>query len=54
MEEAVRWRVFHEMVHDIKARNAKTDPEELQDLIDDVVRKVRAERYAKHGARKHR
>jgi hypothetical protein len=52
IEEAVRWRVFHQMVHDIKARNAKTDPEELQDLIDDVVRKVRAERYAKRRAGK--
>jgi hypothetical protein len=44
IEEAVRWRVFHRSVQDIKARNADTDPEDLQALIDDAVREVRAER----------
>ena len=51
IEEAVRWRVFHYTVQDIKARNADTDPEELQALIDDAVREVRAERRSGGTAR---
>lgn len=47
IEEAVRWRVFHRTVQDIKARNADADPDELQGLIDDAVCEVRAERHAK-------
>ncbi|MGA2039681.1 MAG: ribbon-helix-helix domain-containing protein [Bryobacteraceae bacterium] len=47
IEEAVRWRVFHCTVQDIKARGADADPDELQGLIDDAVREVRAERRTK-------
>jgi Ribbon-helix-helix domain len=47
IEEAVRWRVFHRTVQDLKTRNAGTDPEELQSLIDDAVSAVRAERHGK-------
>jgi hypothetical protein len=47
IEEAVRWRVFHRTVQDIKARNADTDPEELQALIDEAVQEVRAEKRPK-------
>lgn len=47
VEEAVRWRVFHRTVQDIKARNADTSSDELQSLIDRAVREVRAERRAK-------
>ena len=50
IEEAVRWRVLHRTVQDIKARNADTDPDELQNLIDDAVKAVRAERRAKKKA----
>ena len=52
IEEAVRWRVFHRTVQDIKARNADADPDEVQGLIDDAVREVRAERHAKDTAGK--
>jgi Ribbon-helix-helix domain len=52
IEEAVRWRVFHRRVQDIKARNADTDQEELQSLIDDAVREVREEKRAKGKADK--
>ncbi len=52
VEEAVRWRVFHCMVQDIKARNAEVDPAELERLIDDAVREVRAERPAGKKAAK--
>ena len=47
IEEAVRWRVFHRTVQDIKARNADTDPGELQALIDEAVQEVRADKRAK-------
>jgi hypothetical protein len=47
IEEAVRWRVFHRSVQDIKASNADADPDELQSLIEAAVREVRAERRAK-------
>ena len=47
IEEAVRWRVFHRTVQDIKARNADAGPDELPSLIDDAVREVRAERRIK-------
>ncbi len=52
IEEAVRWRVFHRTVQDIKAQNADADTDELQGLIDNAVREVRAERGAKGKARK--
>jgi hypothetical protein len=47
IEEAVRWRVFHRTVQDIKARNAEANPEELQRIIDEAVREVRAKRRTK-------
>lgn len=47
IEEAVRWRVFHRTVQDIKARNADTAPGELQRIIDDAVREVRDDRRSK-------
>jgi Ribbon-helix-helix domain len=52
IEEAVRWRVFHRTVQDIRERNADTDPDELQRVIDEAVEEVRAERYAKKKADK--
>jgi hypothetical protein len=52
IEEAVRWRVFHRTVQDIKTGNAKTDPGELQRIVDDAVREVRAKRRAKGKADK--
>jgi hypothetical protein len=51
IEEAVRWRVFHRTVQDIKEQNADTAPDELQGLIDDAVRKVRAERRGKRKSK---
>jgi hypothetical protein len=52
IEEAVRWHVFHRTVQDIRERNADTDPDELQRMIDEAVSEVRAERYAKAKADK--
>jgi hypothetical protein len=50
IEEAVHWLVFHRTVQDIRERNADTDPDELQRIIDQAVSEVRAERYAKKKA----
>jgi hypothetical protein len=50
IEQAVRAHVFHRTIQDIKARNADTDPDEIQALVDDAVREVRAERRAKGKA----
>jgi hypothetical protein len=50
IEQAVRTHVFHGTVQDIKARNADTDPDELQALIDKTVSEVRAERRAERTA----
>ena len=47
IEEAVRTHLFHQTVQHIKARNAETDSEELQLLIDQTVREVRADRRRK-------
>jgi len=52
IEEAVRWRVFHRTVEDIRERNAGTNPVELQRIIDETVSEVRAERRAKRKAHK--
>lgn len=47
IEQAVRAHVFQRTVQDIKARNVETDPAELQALIDEAVREVRAEKRSK-------
>ena len=46
IEEAVRAQVFHRTIQDIKARNADTDPDELQAIIDQAVQEVRAAKPA--------
>lgn len=52
IEDAVRWRVFHRTIRDIKARNADVDPRALQRIIDQAVSEVRAARRAKGKAAK--
>ena len=47
IEDAVRWRVFHRTVQDIKAGNANTKLDEVQRIVDEAVGEVRAERRAK-------
>lgn len=49
IEDAVRAEVFHRTVQDIKARNADTDPDELQAIIDNAVQDVRKERAARYA-----
>ena len=52
IEQAVRAHVFHRTVQDLKARNAGTDPDELEVLIDHAVRDVRAECCVKGKTRR--
>jgi hypothetical protein len=52
IEDAVRWRLFDRTVQDIKVRNADTGSDELQSLIDDAVREVRADKRARSKAGK--
>ena len=42
--------MFHRTVQDIRERNADTDPDQLQRIIDETVSEVRAERNAKGHA----
>ena len=50
IEEAVRTQVFHRMVQEIKARNATTEPEDLQAEVDAAVLEVRAVKTRKRPA----
>jgi hypothetical protein len=46
IEQAVRAQVFHRTIQDIQARNAGTDPDQLQALIDG-----RSKKSGPNGAR---
>ena len=45
IEEAVRWRVFHQTVEDTKARNANVPQDEIEAAIEEALTAVRAERF---------
>ena len=51
IEEAVRWRVFHQTVSAARERFADIPPDQLQKEIDDAVEAVRTERYRRHAKR---
>lgn len=52
IEDAVRWRVFHRTVQDIKASNANAAPDEVQRIVDEAVGEIRAAHRAKGRAGK--
>ena len=52
IEEAVRRRVLQCTIQDIWERNADSDPDEVQRIVDQAVGEVRAERRAKQKADK--
>ena len=52
IEEAVRRRVLQCTVQDIRARNAGTDPDEIQRIVDEAVSEVRAGRRTRETAGK--
>jgi hypothetical protein len=47
VEDAVNRRVLQCTVQDIWQRNAETDPDEIQRIVDDAVSEVRTERRSK-------
>jgi hypothetical protein len=47
VEDAVNRRVLQCTVQDIWQRNAATDPDEIQRIVDEAVSEVRAERRTK-------
>ena len=52
IEEAVRWRLFHRTIRDIRARNAGTEPDEIQRIVDQAVGEVRLRRRNRRMTRK--
>lgn len=51
IEEAVRWRIFHQTVRETREAFAEVPPEEMQKAIDEAVDEVRAKRYRARGRR---
>jgi hypothetical protein len=51
IEEAVRWRVFHQTVNAARARFAEIPEDQLQREIGAAVEVVRAERYRRRAKR---
>ena len=51
IEEAVRWRIFHQTVRQARQAFADVSPDELQKLIDEAVEDVRAKHYQHRAQR---
>jgi hypothetical protein len=51
IEEAVRWRIFHQTARESRAAFADVSPKELQQMIDDAVENVRAKHYRERAQR---
>jgi hypothetical protein len=51
IEEAVRWRIFHQVVHASRKAFADVSPDDLQKMIDEAVEDVRAKHYREHAER---
>ena len=45
IEEAIRWRIFHRTVAEVRQACADVSEDELQEQIDQAVEEVRARRY---------
>jgi hypothetical protein len=44
IEEAVRWRIFHDTVQQARAAFAEVPPDELQKMIGEAIEDARAKR----------
>jgi hypothetical protein len=51
IEEAVRWRIFHQTVREARTAFADVSPDELQKAIDESVEDVRAKHYRERAQR---
>jgi hypothetical protein len=49
IEEAVRWRIFHQTVREARRAFADVSPADLQKMIDEAVEDVRAKHYRKRA-----
>jgi ribbon-helix-helix protein len=52
IEEAVRWRIFHQTVGETREAFAEVPAGRLQRMIDDAVDEVRAKRYRARAKRR--
>lgn len=52
VEEAVRWRIFHQTVQRTRKAFSDVAPDELQKMIDEAVDEVRAKRYRRDAKRR--
>jgi hypothetical protein len=51
IEEAVRWRIFHQTVRESREAFADVSPDELQKMIDQAVEDFRARHYRERAKR---
>ena len=51
IEEAVRWRIFHQTVREARVAFAGVSPGELQKMIDEAVEDVRSKHYRERAQR---
>ena len=51
IEEAVRWRIFHQTVRQARQAFADVSPDQLQKMIDEAVEDVRAQYYQERAQR---
>jgi Ribbon-helix-helix domain len=51
VEEAVRWRIFHQTVGEAREAFGNVSPAKLQEMIDDAVEDARAQRYRERAKR---
>jgi ribbon-helix-helix protein len=51
IEDAVRWRIFHQTVREAREAFADVSPDQLQTMIDEAVDEVRARRYRERAER---
>ena len=51
IEEAVRWRILHQTVREARQAFADVPPDQLQKMIDEAVKDVRAKRYRERAKR---
>jgi Mg/Co/Ni transporter MgtE len=51
IEEAVRWRIFHQTVREAREAFADVSPDELQKMIDEATEDVRAKHYRERAKR---
>ncbi len=51
IEQAVRWRIFHQTVHEAREAFADVSPDELQKMIDEATEDARARHYRERAGR---